>query len=83
MRFATAPIRNVALRPGDAVRFLSVPDLPVNRAFIEVLERERWKVRVRSCYCSVFDDCWTIDGAESRPTPVDQCPADWTPYRGR
>ncbi|WP_141395820.1 hypothetical protein [Sphingomonas spermidinifaciens] len=83
VRFGTAPIRNIALRPGDAVRFLSVPDLPINRGLVEALDRERWKVRVRACYCSVFEDCWTIDGGESEPVPVRQCPADWTRYRER
>lgn len=33
----------------------------------DVLNKERFNVRVRACYCSVFDECWVMDSAQRRP----------------
>ena len=32
------------------------------------------RVNLRICYCSVFDDCWIIDGVSETTTPIDECP---------
>ena len=47
------------------------------------LNDERWKVVVRTCYCSIFDDCWVFDSRRNRPDPVKACPADWTKFEER
>jgi len=44
------------------------------------LNDERWKVVVRTCYCSIFDDCWVFDSAKGEPHEVKVCPADWTKF---
>jgi hypothetical protein len=83
MQFATTPPTNVALRPGEQIAFFDMPDIPVNARMIESLERERWNIRVRSCYCSIFEECWIIEGVQAKPQPVSQCPSNWTVYRER
>ena len=37
------------------------------------LNRERFRMRFRACYCSVFDECWTSDLVTVSPEPVAQC----------
>lgn len=81
--YTTSPASDIAVRPGEKVNFIGLPRTQANEALWRKLDRERWAVRVRSCYCSIFDDCWVIDGMQSRPKPVRQCPTDWTRYAER
>ena len=83
LHIATAPPSNVALRPGDSITFLELRPDPVNAPLIPRMDRIRRSIGVRSCYCSIFDDCWIITGEQSKPKPVPACPADWTVYKER
>lgn len=83
MMLATTPPSNVVLRPGEQIAFFELRDLPENAQLIKRMEGERWKIQVRSCYCSIFDDCWTIDGPQAKPKAVPQCPTNWQAYRER
>jgi hypothetical protein len=83
IQLATSPPSDVALRPGEIVAFLELADVPANAALLPAFERERRAIDVRACYCSIFEDCWTIHGTQSRPVPVKSCPTDWTTYRER
>ena len=67
------------LRPGDEVDFLRFTPASVPPGAFERFEAERGAIRIRACYCSVFDDCWIADDGGSRQ-PVAQCPADWVQY---
>ena len=80
---ATSTSSNVVLRPGESISFLALRDVPENAKLIPQLDRERWQLKVRSCYCSIFDDCWTIEGRQAKPRPVKLCPTDWTVFRER
>lgn len=79
----TLPIVNVALRPGEEVMFFGFPDVPANAGLVDRLDAVRERIRVRACYCSIFDDCWTVDGAQAQPRPVEACPTNWTAFRQR
>lgn len=83
MQLRTWPIVNVALRPGEAVLFMGLPGVPVNAGMIDRLDAARDRIQVRACYCSIFDDCWTVAGVQARPQPVKACPTDWTVWRER
>lgn len=74
------PASNIVLRPGETVSFL---DVRKNSGVVERHDAQRWHIGLRACYCSIFDDCWTIAGAQARPVAVKACPIDWTPYRDR
>lgn len=74
---------HVALRPGEQVTIMELRDIPENRAMLARLETERWRFDVRSCYCSIFDQCWVVRGIQAKPRSVDQCPTDWAQYRER
>jgi|GEM_PF-988563 len=77
---STSPSAQIVMPPGENVKFLRVVATPENQTIWDKLNVERWKLRVRSCYCSIFDECWIIDGAQAKPQSVKQCPTDWAPY---
>lgn len=83
MQLRTLPIVNVALRPGEEVLFMGFPAVPVNAGMVDRLDAVREEIRVRACYCSVFDDCWTVEGPQSKPLPVAACPTNWTVWGER
>ena len=71
------------LRPGESFGFIRLVKNPGNAAVWDRLEVERWKVSVRACYCSIFDDCWLMDSRKQDPEPIKACPADWTRFEER
>jgi hypothetical protein len=73
----------VVLRPGEVTSFIRLVKRPDNNAVWNRLEIERWKVAVRACYCSIFDDCWVLDSRVPDPSPVKKCPADWARFEER
>jgi hypothetical protein len=83
MQLRTLPIVNVALRPGEEVMFMSLPAVPANAGMVDRLDAVRESIQVRACYCSIFDDCWTVAGVQARPLPVKACPTDWVVWRQR
>jgi hypothetical protein len=80
--FMSEPVTGV-IRPGQQVNFIRMPRTDENSAIWERLDSERWNVVVRTCYCSIFDDCWIADNRQKRPQPVDSCPADWSAFDER
>jgi len=43
---------------------------------IEALRQVRSQIDIDICYCSIFDECWTVrEQGTIRPKPVKQCPA--------
>lgn len=68
------------LRPGEKRRFIGLAKTEQNAALWNKLNSERWKVVARTCYCSIFDDCWVFDSARGRPDEVKVCPVDWTKF---
>jgi hypothetical protein len=80
--FMSAPVTGV-LRPGEKTEFIRLARTDANAAIWDKLDIERWSVVVRSCYCSIFDDCWVADNRQERPQPVDACPANWRTFDER
>lgn len=35
---------------------------------------------MRARYCSIYEDCWVIEGAQKPPARVAECPTDWPPF---
>ena len=80
--FTSAKVSGV-LRPGEKRDFIRLAKTEQNAAIWDRMNGQRWKVVVRTCYCSIFDDCWVFDSAKTRPDPVKACPADWTKFEER
>ncbi len=69
----TDSLRNEVLPARDTIEFLGL-DAARNKPEIwDALNRERFNVRTRVCYCSVFDECWVREDSWPRPRRVDQC----------
>jgi hypothetical protein len=79
----TSPASRIVVPPGERTQFLRINATPDNQAIWDRFNDERWKLRVRSCYCSIFDECWTIEGTQAKPVAVKQCPTDWVVYSER
>jgi len=80
--FMSEPVTGV-LRPGQQANFIRFTKSKDNAAIWDKLDTERWKVVVRSCYCSIFEDCWIADNRQKAPQSVKQCPANWTTFDER
>lgn len=80
---ATSPSTSIALPTRETTHFLRLRETPETKPLWARFEKERWKLQIRSCYCSIFDECWVIEGAQAKPKPVAICPTDWTVFRER
>jgi hypothetical protein len=79
LTFTTGDVVGV-LRPGEQRRFIGFAKTDANAPLWNQLNNERWNVVVRSCYCSIFDECWVLDSRKEDPDRVKACPADWTKF---
>jgi hypothetical protein len=71
----TSGVQNRVIGIGEWVPMLRMPRAEATARTWEALDRERHKVQLRACYCSVLDDCWLYDSDRADPEPVSQCPA--------
>jgi hypothetical protein len=62
----------MVLRPGTDTLIVGIKR-EGSEALWDKLNRERFRMRFRACYCSVFDECWMSDLVTVSPQPVDQC----------
>jgi hypothetical protein len=78
----TSYVRDEVLPARDTIEFLTLPKASNSAALWAALNVERMQVRLRMCYCSVFEECWVRDTAERRPTRVEECkPSQPITYR--
>ena len=71
--FAVSVVRNEVLPARDEIDFATFSAGPNPPKLWEELNTKRFGVRVRVCYCSVFEECWVKDSRVARPDPVKQC----------
>jgi hypothetical protein len=46
---------------------------PAVKALFETVDRDRGKLSLAACYCSVFDECWETDFGPDLPKSVQRC----------
>ena len=73
-------INGEVLKSGEELSFVQVTRDQTSPRVYERFEDARLSIRVRMCYCSVFDDCWIEDSAATTQVVVKSCPADWTQF---
>jgi hypothetical protein len=83
LQLRTTPIVGVALRPGEEVLFMSLPAVPANAGVVDRFDAARDQIEVRACYCSIFENCWTVAGPQAKPQAVAACPTSWAAWRQR
>ncbi len=78
----TSGVNGEVLRPGERIDLLRVPEQNSEPEAWAQLNRERFKVALRICYCSVFDECWTTRADSNEVDKVQACPAEWKKFKG-
>lgn len=74
-RFVTSSVwRGTVLLPGSTTELARVEPGPFAADVRGALNDAR--VRLRVCYCSMYDDCWTSDSGQIEPARVPRCPDD-------
>jgi hypothetical protein len=76
-------VQNVSgevIAPGDEIDFVRLtPELSGEQTYAR-FDKVRSDLRVRLCYCSVFDECWIEDSRAISVRPVTICPTNWTQF---
>jgi hypothetical protein len=77
---ATEPAAGRVLRPGEIIDIMTLPEESEDDRVWKKFNRERYKVHVQACYCSVLKDCWKLDATDpqvgrERVESVRTCPA--------
>ena len=73
--FSVSLVRNEVLPARDTIDFITLDAAANDPKVWAALNVERFNVRVRACYCSVFDECWVMDTGKPRPSRVTECVA--------
>jgi hypothetical protein len=68
------------LRAGDAQNILSLERTETNADIWSRLDTARLNLKMRACYCSVFDECWITNLVETSTTEVASCPRAKVPF---
>ncbi len=81
--FTSSPINQIVLAPNDARRMIlwRPPADEAGRKRWAIIDRDRFKTKVRACYCSVFDQCWQSSLEADIPKEVPSCERKEIPAR--
>jgi hypothetical protein len=76
-REVSSPVANRFLAPNDEITTIRWPRTEANYTLWTSLDqaRQRGRITVSSCYCSVFDECWVAQSDSFPPEQVDSCNA--------
>lgn len=77
----TSTVVGRVLRAGQTAPFIYWARPDTDNAIWEKLNKARFEVEKKICYCSVFDECWTSDLESTQATPVKNCPVLKNSYR--
>ena len=78
---ASSVVGNV-LSSKETVTFFSVKDKSINPKYLQQLADANKDIGFKTCYCSVFDECWTLKLVDSLapPQPIKTCPIPKVPF---
>jgi hypothetical protein len=80
LQFSIGQITSRVLRAGDAEAFLTLKLEESNADIWHRLNVARMQLKMRACYCSVFDECWQTDLEQTSAKQVRSCPAAKVPF---
>jgi hypothetical protein len=76
-------ITGALIRPGASVAMFTWNEQSEPSAAFDALHRQMRDIDFKTCYCSVFDECYTRVYSEEKPQAVKQCPAPAVQFRPR
>jgi hypothetical protein len=68
------------VRAGDSEAFITLRLKDSNADIWHRLDVARLRLKMRACYCSVFDECWQTDLEQTSAKRVRSCPAAKVPF---
>jgi hypothetical protein len=74
-RVQTSTITHAVMAAKETITFIDFKPEEYSAEDYEAMRLGASKVIFRTCYCSVFDECWMADTSASRPSKVKECPA--------
>ena len=78
--FNIGQIASQVMRPGDTEAFLSLKLEDSTADIWHRLDLARLQLKMRACYCSVFDECWQTDLVQTNAKRLKSCPAVKVPF---
>ena len=69
------------LRAGDHDNFFTMTWDKDAEDIADKFNEGRLKITTRTCYCSVFDECWVSSGLTTEANKVPACPTPSVPFR--
>jgi hypothetical protein len=73
-------ITSRVVRAGDSEAFITLQLTDSNADIWHRLDVARLQLKMRACYCSVFDECWQTDLQQTSAKRVRSCPAAKVPF---
>jgi hypothetical protein len=73
-------VASKVMRAGDVETFLSLELNEANADLWRRLDIARFQIKMRACYCSVFDECWETDLVQTSARRIGSCPAAKVPF---
>jgi CO/xanthine dehydrogenase FAD-binding subunit len=73
-------IASRVMRAGDVETLLSLELMDANADIWRRLDIARFHIKMRACYCSVFDECWETDLVQTSARRIGTCPAAKVPF---
>jgi hypothetical protein len=80
LHLSIGQIASRVIRAGDAQEFITLDRTEANAEIWERLNSARLRLKLRACYCSVFDECWETDLEQTSARRVRSCPAVKVPF---
>jgi hypothetical protein len=80
MNLSVGVIAPSVMRAGGEQSFLGLELADANAAIWHRLDVARMQIKMRACYCSVFDECWETDLRQTSTKSVKSCPAVKVPF---
>lgn len=79
--FFSGDVRGRLVPPGKSIQLFAWPRPESDDAWSK-LEKSRDRITLKTCYCSVFDECYVADSSRREPDRVDSCPTVGMPFDG-
>jgi hypothetical protein len=80
MSYAYSVVADQVLPAREKIEFFTFPAKGNSVDLFNLFNIERFKIAVRACYCSVFEECWIRDTRVRKPERVKSCPAPKVPF---
>jgi hypothetical protein len=73
-RIQTSTITHAVMAARETISFIDFKPEAYSAEDYEAMRLGVGKINFRTCYCSVFDECWMADTSKPRPAKVKECP---------